>query len=293
MDEATQNVNIFGQVIPGQELFHYTSMEGLKGVVAGKTLWATNIEFLNDTTEFRHGEKVVQAVVKTRKRSANGDRNEFFDQLENYPSIFEAEDVFLVSLSEAGDLLSQWRGYAPNGGGYSIGFDSEMLAHVGQATDQMHLVRCLYNKDQQKDLVRYVLDGCLNHWKSRHQERQATGNRREFSFSPVLAFRVYATFLAASFKNASFAEEREWRLLGVCSDPKRFCFRSGQSTLTPYIELRWGWETKAPDSQPIASVTVGPCPNPVLSQKSVRRLLAANGAEGVHVKNSEIPFRAW
>ena len=85
MNEITKSVNIFGQEPPSQELFHYTSMEGLRGVVAGKTLWATNIEFLNDTSEFRHGEEVLKRIIKTRKRSAKGDRKEFFKQLEIIP----------------------------------------------------------------------------------------------------------------------------------------------------------------------------------------------------------------
>jgi hypothetical protein len=97
--------------------------------------------------------------------------------LEKYPSVFAAEDVFLVSLSEACDLLNQWRGYAPNGGGYS--------------TDQMDLVRCLYNEDELKDLVRRVLEmGVWTIGIVDTKNANLVGNRRPFSISPVVVFRV-------------------------------------------------------------------------------------------------------
>jgi Protein of unknown function (DUF2971) len=290
---VTQNLNIFGQEIPRKELFHYTSMEGLKGVISGRTLWASNIEFLNDSSEFRHGETVLQRIVKSRKRSAKGDRREFFNQLEKYPSIFDAEDVFLVSLSEADDLLSQWRGYTPNGLGYSIGFDPVGLARAANALDHMQLVRCLYDEEEQQEFARELLDECLDRWLCRHEKLRPNDGMREFSVHPPLFFRILATFVAACLKHATFAEEREWRLLGVCRDHKRFRFRPGRSALTPYIELTWGGETNAPDIQPVSSVTVGPCPNPDLSRRSVKRLLNANGAEGARVKDSRVPFRAW
>lgn len=127
MSAQTSAKNILGQELPQGELFHYTSMDGLKGMVAGKALWASNIEFLNDSTEFKHGEKVLKDVVTTRKRSVRGDRRCFFDELDKYPCFFQVEDVFLVSLTEEGDLLSQWRGYTPSGSGFSIGLDRKSV----------------------------------------------------------------------------------------------------------------------------------------------------------------------
>src|SRR6266700_6216266 len=35
-------------------LYHYTSQEGLLGILSSKTLWATRIQYLNDSTEFAY-----------------------------------------------------------------------------------------------------------------------------------------------------------------------------------------------------------------------------------------------
>ena len=293
MNEVHSPLNIFRQELPYDELFHYTSIDGLNGVVGGRTLWASNIEFLNDSSEFRYGEKVLKEIIKARKKSVTGDRREFFNQLAKYPEFFEANDVFLVSLSEVGDLLSQWRGYSPPGRGYCIGFNPQALSQAAWSLDQMQLVKCVYRDKDQKDLARQVLDGCMEKWVSRVKGVEGESGSRVSDVSALILWKVYFTFIAAAIKHPAFSEEREWRLLGVCRDRDKMHFRPGSSSLIRYIKLTWGSNTKAPDVQPIRSVTIGPCPDPDLTKKSVKQLLDASGTEGAQVKLSEIPFRAW
>jgi hypothetical protein len=292
MSADESEANIFGQELPQRELFHYTSAEGLKGIVSGRSLWATNIEYLNDTTEFKHGEEVMRKIVASRKRGTKGDRREFFDTLEKSPSFFKAEDVFVISLSEANDLLSQWRGYTPSNCGFCIGFDPQNLTSASWVLDKMELVRCIYEADDQNELGKTILDSCLEDWvKQREAERREANTFR--NLSSIASFKIYSTFAAAAMKHCTFAEEKEWRLLGLCRDLRRFQFRPGKSSLTPYIELKWGEGTTAQNAQPIRSVTVGPCPDPELGLKSVGRLLNSCGLESVRVKSSQIPFRSW
>ena len=40
--------------LPGGLLYHYTSLEALKAIVESKCFWATNVRFLNDSSEFQH-----------------------------------------------------------------------------------------------------------------------------------------------------------------------------------------------------------------------------------------------
>jgi len=293
MNEMNSHLNIFEQELPREELFHYTSIDGLNGVVAGKTLWASNIEFLNDSSEFQYGEKVLKEIIKARKRSVKGDCREFFNQLEMFPKFFEANDVFLVSLSEVGDLLSQWRGYSPPGRGYCIGFNPQALSQAAWSLDQMQLVKCVYSEKDQKNLARQVLDACIEKWVSRVKGVEGESGSRVSDTSALILWKVYFTFIAAAIKHPAFSEEREWRLLGVCRDRDKMHFRAGSSSLIRYIKLTWGGNTQAHKVQPIRSVTIGPCPDPDLTKKSVRQLLDASGTEGAQVKVSEIPFRAW
>ena len=234
----------------------------------------------------------MRQIVASRKRGAKGDRRRFFNALEKIPNFFNADDVFVISLSEAHDLLSQWRGYTPSNVGFCIGFDPQSLTEASWSLDNMQLVRCVYEDGEQKEFAKALLDSCLESWVQHglDEGREAKISR---GTSCIVRFKVYSTFVAAAMKHCAFAEEKEWGLLGLCRDPKRFRFRPGKSTLTPYIELKWGEGTKAQDAQPIRSVTVGPCPDPKLASKSVSHLLKSCALGNVQIKSSQIPFRAW
>jgi hypothetical protein len=47
---------------PPDHLYHYTSIEGLMGILTNRSLWATEIYFLNDTQELRYSDGVLKKV---------------------------------------------------------------------------------------------------------------------------------------------------------------------------------------------------------------------------------------
>ena len=54
---------------PSALIYHYTDAEGLKGILEGSIMWATDAEFVNDARELRFGRpEVVEALI------AEGDR---------------------------------------------------------------------------------------------------------------------------------------------------------------------------------------------------------------------------
>ncbi len=292
MKTAENSINIFGQIPPEIDLFHYSSAEGLKGIVGGRSLWATNIEYLNDAAEFRHGEGVIEEIVAKRKSAAKGEEESFFERLGESPRIFDAPDIFVVSLSESDDSLGQWRGYTPSNCGFSIGFDSRVLTSALWASDSMQLVRCIYGDEEQRQTARDLLETHIEGWIKRPKTPSGIRNSSA-KVSAALSFRVQSAILAASMKHRAFSDEKEWRLLGVFRDTTNYRFRAGKSSLIPYIELRWGAGTNAPEAQPIRSVTVGPSPNPKLGNNSVSLLLKSLGMDHVRIKSSQIPFRSW
>lgn len=292
MAEHRPQTNILNQKPPDRDLYHYTSADGLKGVVSDRSLWATNIEYLNDTVEFKHGEEIIRSVVRSHMRNAKGARHDFFNAVEMQTDFFQVEDIFVISLSENDDLLSQWRGYTPSNFGFGIGFDPESLTTALSTLDKMQLVQCVYEDSEKKEYAKTLLDKFLEMWIT-HRQLDRADDDIIMTVSPSIMFNVYSTYLAAAMKHHAFAEEKEWRLLGVCRNPKRVHFRPGKSFLTPYIELQWGKGTNASEAQPIRSITVGPCPDPKLASKSVSRLLKSSSLENVQVKSSQIPFRSW
>src|SRR6185295_9710766 len=68
--------------------------------------------------------------------------------------------AYVTSFSERGNLLSQWRAYAPRNG-FSVGFDASALARVEGCT----LVRCLYLRDDTRRFrQRTLFNRFLDHW---------------------------------------------------------------------------------------------------------------------------------
>jgi hypothetical protein len=46
---------------PNEFLYHYTSLHALLGIVKTRSLWSTNIFYLNDSSEYHH---VLKAIAK-------------------------------------------------------------------------------------------------------------------------------------------------------------------------------------------------------------------------------------
>ena len=131
-------------------LFHYTSWDGLKGILENNTLWATNIRYLNDDSEYYLIKELLVAQLKPEIEREL--RQKAQDNAKIKRSINEAgglkftverlTDVFVRSMYEASGtefyvssfckepnnqyettngLLSQWRGY-----GKTVGFAIEL-----------------------------------------------------------------------------------------------------------------------------------------------------------------------
>ena len=279
----------FDDKTPPPELYQYTSVDGLRGMVQGKTIWATNINYLNDTEEYRHGERLINERLKRRRKSRkNPASKHFFELLEGTSKWFSDDDVFVASLSERGDLLSQWRGYTPNGAGYCMGFASGALEKIAWNNARLQLLRCRYDREDQIASVDKLIDDTLRQWSESWKPHGEQGSFVNLGL--IYAFNIYRLFLAGAMKHPTFSEEKEWRLLGVQRGHDQIKFRPGRSFLVPYIELDW----KGPgDRSPLSSVRLGPCPHPVLARKSLQKFLEVSGADHVSVEETEIPFRSW
>ena len=47
-------------------LYHYTDAQGFKGIVESYELWATHIQYLNDTQEYLYAVDVAKRVILTQ-----------------------------------------------------------------------------------------------------------------------------------------------------------------------------------------------------------------------------------
>lgn len=269
-------------------IYHYTSQEGLLGIVASRSLWATNISYMNDATEFdlsfgllrnRLFEELqnrdMEAIHFAESDPARSVQAKHIEErahtLWSIANKISGSSVCITCFCEHGDLLSQWRGYSGGGYGYSLAFDTSRLKEIASGTGFL-LGRCIYDPDIQKqvieELVQYVLaDPALG---------KAPGAK---DFVTLLKYGAF-------FKDPSFREEQEWRL--VCALPTDIRFRKGKSMIIPYTSL----DISAGENLCIQHAVVGPCPHMALSTRSTESLLISNNVI-VMIYPSAIPFRDW
>ncbi len=266
--------------MPGP-LFHYTDADGFKGIIESGEIWATHFDHLNDRGELRHGEDIVAAEAKELigEQPENDPRRFFLEQfLEAHPRarLSERTNVYLASLSEAGDLLSQWRAYGSDGSGFAIGFKSlpmpDPKSEKGQAG--LTLLRCEYDQNAFRTRSRRILLGTANvfvKFLSEQGDRKAT--LKVIGETALRACYLRIAMEIPRLKHEAFAEEKEWRLV-VIPNPGRedeiVEFRALPNGLSPYVKVPVGVSDKRID---LASIVIGPGQDADRSLRSAKMFL--------------------
>jgi hypothetical protein len=180
------------QKVGSDLVYHYTTAEGLKGIIENRCLWATNVNFLNDISEYRHGVDIVREEIKkyevktetmlavkieptpsTRYLAKGIIAGNIEHQLKliNYSlwtfvtSFFDSPAPTVgESTNDAGDILEQWRAYGRDSVSFSIGFDKSALEkHVSgydYGTAKLWTIdgRCSYEIERKKIKVKRIIE---------------------------------------------------------------------------------------------------------------------------------------
>jgi hypothetical protein len=272
-----------------QILYHYTSGSGLIGILQSKSIWATSIRFLNDSTEYTFALDLADKVIKERIEKATNTFDRALNKvLEEKLTASAQGEIYVTSFTENGDQLSQWRAYCPPAGGYALGFSSKALIKFKEANPDCFLARCVYELKSQEELVRNLVQQIA---RFAEESLSAKVDRdRVFRESFKLLGRLLQ-LVAPALKDSSFAEEQEWRLI---RQPISFehepHFRAGRSVLIPYQEHSFPGKDH---SVPIEELVIGPTPHPDLARDGAQALLSSCGLNSTTVRSSAIPYRTW
>lgn len=255
-------------------LYHYTTMDGLKGILESKSLWATKIHYLNDASELSKALKIANNVLENLLKNTSVKEDMHLEIQKMLMDIDSWRDInwCVASLCTNGDLLSQWRGYGSYGSAFSIGFDVGKLAQSIVA----------YN---------YELHPC------RYFDEKGYEREIEELIKSTLGSEKVRAFIGTLIKNASlmkldcFIEENEWRITPFQPQPStdsHFNFRIGKSMIVPYFEIPI-------DKSSIIEVKIGPGPNPKLVEDAIHLMFhkydIANQNNYPKTSFSKIPYR--
>jgi len=271
-------------------LYHYTTGEGLAGILRTRTMWATHIGYLNDATEFQHGLRLVQAEVGRLKQQGKADSALIYEWAASLRMALNVL-VYVAAFSTDPESLPQWRAYA-RPFGFALGLDmSHVLAVAGDPKDNVLIYPCVYEQAEQDQHLSYGIQYLLAEFQKRtHGKPGSPALMREFTAH----FMAFVLALAASFKHPAFKEEREWRLVARFLQPAkptlvRRARRRGR-LFVPYLELPLA---TGPDPFHVFRIVVGPTPDYDLARQGLEALLEETKTEVVEIVDSRVPFRDW
>lgn len=267
-------------------LYHYTTQDGLLGIIKDKQIWATHTQYLNDQQEYLHALKLIHKEINAiMQKTANKKHKSLLRDMDKDAYGNESMNICVCSFSEVGDSLPQRRAYSGTSSGYAIGFSGELLSNLKQK-DNFYLAKCIYAKLKQRALIRALVEEVL--------EENIRGVPWDDEYHIPIGGNLcaYLHRYAPILKNVSFKHEREWRIISkpLSCRFKQFDFRQGNSMLIPYYKFSL-FNADVPFQ--IKKIVVGPTPHPEQAQMAVSSFLVRHGLRNVPVINSKVPYRNW
>lgn len=185
-----------------EKLYHYCKVETFYSIVESSTLRISNGHLLNDFKEKTYFYELCDEWIKEKYGGLTKPQQTAIDLFKNMPHHY----FYCICFCEDGDLLSQWRDYAHDGQGVSIGFDlNEIgfqygLPYIKPGKESFKVLQVEYDEKKQRIIVDKLLTYIID-------------NADKMFNVEYLANLIDA--FACSFKHPGFHEEREWRV--VCS----------------------------------------------------------------------------
>jgi hypothetical protein len=276
-----------------KRLYHYTTQRGLFGILQTRKMFASRIQYLNDSTEFVYTDSLWRKVVGKRLKNPDGTVPTLWRSVLDLHRRFEAMgkiQLYVACFSEDGDALSQWRGYCRNGG-YSIGFNTDNLTEAA-TRQECTIAPCVYDEDKQMAILEELFQRVL--MAEGLQEVDGVidiGSSKKVGNAGSRLLLDYV-LLAAVTKHPSFREEREWRIVTeqIHGVHPQVDIREGRTIPIPHFLFELDEETEEGDKPLDTEIVVGPNPEMHLAMESVELLKALTNSVG-EIKPSAVPFR--
>lgn len=238
-------------------VYHYTDAAGLFGMLKSGRIWATDFRFLNDRTELLHLAGHAHAIIDSKISDPKDDHDlPLCKAISKYLRMDNPNNFYVFSMSSEDDDLSQWRGYAREGKGFTIGISGEAINSLSESTDRnFFFSKVEYDHDKQTSLIERALDDM-----KRQVAKQADlPDADTFALYEEAGRYMDGVISGRSTvsKHKSFSSEREWRL--VAYRPKaadQALVRVSGQRLVPYIEI--DLTAGGSVALPVVSIGIGP-----------------------------------
>ncbi len=271
-------------------LYHFTSAEGLLGILSEGGIWASLATSLDDKFEIRYATELAKEHLSQTARAAPADRGFRQAMLSNLDSIvasvygtFSAE-CYITSFCPDESSELHWSGYGRKGRGYALGFDAKKLR-----TAPFDLAPILYDKKEQIGAIELLCRAAMNA-AAKLSQGWPPEIVREISEASAHIAATHFSLLAPRIKDPTLFEEAEWRLV-TCE-----LFHNGERLQEGDIELGQGFSSAngtdvphvvnnfAGQGLPITELLVGPTAATVLRGVSLQANLNRAGLNDVSIR---------
>jgi hypothetical protein len=262
---------------PDGQLFHYTTAEGIQGILQTHSLHMTDYRHLNDPSEFRYSSEVINRCLERYANQPEIAR--ILQPLQKLHGLLDSLDfiVCVFSFSETPKSLYEWRAYADDAKGFCIGMAPPASNY------SRNLLQMIYDEDEQ--LI--TAENCMNNFVAICGKHPADAlppdKRAKYLFLCLLRLRTY-------FKHPAYADETEWRYANF-PVAAEMMVKTANGRLTPYFPLE---SIRTSDGRlPITEIWLGPKQNEREGKQALAVLLERCGYDpsAVVVRKSEIPYR--
>ncbi|WNH08039.1 DUF2971 domain-containing protein [Thalassobellus suaedae] len=284
-------------------LFHYTSLNGFISIIETQSFYCTNVNFLNDSKEFKYGEETILKAVENLKTNEN---SSILEKIKNNIELQLKSDKYVTCFSKEGDSLSQWRAYGNDGKGISLGFEfSDLTESFDKYLTGSHIE---YDEKTQLEIIEEFIRLIIEFYKK--IEDKYNWNGQDFN---NLVSKVIIKFLnnvIHTYKHPSFIDEKEYRLqLEIDGNLYKkgdfdILFKSSENLIIPYTIIKNSYsaylETKEPNETepifglkrlPLNKIIIGPNLSFDIVKIGLEQFLTNKGYENVEIIKSEVPYR--
>jgi len=207
-----------------RRLHHYTTIDGLAGITTSSSLWASDVRFMNDSSELSYAAKVVEDVIEeVLTGTASKSVLELLPSRAGLANSFEyGARPFIACFCEAEDLLSQWRGYGSGQAPVSLGLDLSHLSLSGRMPNRTFLRKVVYDVQAQRSAVKSVVETWLATIESLVESGNGPSHSDLLPYPGIWALQSALAEHHLCFKHPTFAEEQEWRLIKLVDVREEF-----------------------------------------------------------------------
>ena len=270
---------------PPLELFHYTDLDGVAGILQSRCLWLSKISTLNDTSEIGLAVQHFKVFAHEAGMALATDEARLLQEAAEQLDHLRRTNICVGSFCEEEDQLGQWRSYGNDGRGIAIGFASAALASIA-AAHQVRLVRCVYRPEQHVQITRDLAGLLLQAYRS--QRASSAEAWQDLIGSFVSTFLLIAPVI----KDPHFGQEREWRLVSLprpVEDPNLTAVLSGNQASVRFILPLCAEGAREVDV--ISSIVIGPTVDPENIADAVDVLARHRSFRIPSIRYSRIPYR--